>query len=57
MCVNPKCTDYLLLEVRFLYLYIWNKKVCSESFLKPFENFVIFLFLESFIQRNAKFLR
>ena len=54
MCVNPKCTDYLLLEVRSGYLYIWNKKVSSESFQKPFENFVIFLFLESFYSEKCK---
>ena len=35
--------------------YIWNKKVSSESFHTLFEDFVIFLFLESFYPEKWKF--
>ena len=45
---NPKCTDYLLLEVRSAKIFTWNNKVSSESFHTPFEDFVTFSFLASF---------
>ena len=35
--------------------YRWNKKVSSQSFHTPFEDFVIFLFLESFYLEKWKF--
>ena len=35
--------------------YIWNKKVSSQSFHTPFEDFVTFLFLESFYLEKWKF--
>ena len=54
--VNPKGTDYLLIEVRSPYLLIWNNKVSSESFYTSLEDFVIFLFLESLINlKKCKF--
>ena len=54
--VNPKGTDYLLIEVTSPYLLIWNNKVSSESFYTSLEDFVIFLFLESLINlKKCKF--